>query len=142
MTEIMEYALCSDGKGEKGEKDDVSNSLSRSLGGLFGLIGTADSATSSIPNSTGGSGDIRSSQMRLAVSPVKVQWALLLADLGMLKEASAYAREVKNVLETPIIPIKQGTIQLFIECMVISLVKNVGHHFQRMIIFLCLLSLP
>lgn len=114
MTEIMEYAFCCDGKGEKGDKEnDATNSLTRSLGGLFGLIGKEDTANT-IPNSTGGSGDIRSYQMRLAISPIKVQWALLLADLGLLKEASAYAREVRNVLETPIVPIKQGKFNIFL----------------------------
>jgi hypothetical protein len=96
-------------KGKKGKTQDGSASddptpvsLTRSLGGLFGLMGVTDNSS----NSGGGTGAglagsnaaaVKASQMRLALCPVKLQWALLLADLGLLKGASAYAREAKSV---------------------------------------------
>lgn len=101
-------------KGKKGKSqeggvsdDPTPVSLSRSLGGLFGLMGVTD--TTSNTGSASGAGlagsnaaAVKASQMRLALCPVKMQWALLLADLGLLKGASAYAREAKSVCLTAV----------------------------------------
>ena len=111
MTEVMEWSTCREGDNKEVKDGEVpSTSLKRSLGGLFGLIGTTDTTATSTSTSTSTSppsgvntqspSALRSFQMRTALSPVKVQWALLLADLGMLKSASAYARDAKYVADS------------------------------------------
>lgn len=106
MTEVMEWSTCREGDNKEVKEGEVpSTSLKRSLGGLFGLIGTTDttSTSTSISPLSGVNAQspsaLRSFQMRTALSPIKVQWALLLADLGMLKSASAYARDAKYVAD-------------------------------------------
>lgn len=104
MTEVMEWSTCREGDNKEVKEGEVpSASLKRSLGGLFGLIGTTDTTSTSISPPSGVNAQspsaLRSFQMRTALSPVKVQWALLLADLGMLKSASAYARDAKYVAD-------------------------------------------
>ena len=109
MTEVMEWSTCREGDSKEVKEGEVPlTSLKRSLGGLFGLIGATDtSSSSSAAAAAGGSGGVgaqsasalRSFQMRAALSPIKVQWALLLADLGMLKAASAYAKDAKYITE-------------------------------------------
>ena len=108
MTEVMEWATCREGDNKEVKEGEVpSASLKRSLGGLFGLIGTTDTtSTSTLISTSPPSGvnaqspsALRSFQMRTALSPVKVQWALFLADLGMLKAARAYARDAKYVAD-------------------------------------------
>lgn len=103
MTEVMEWSTCREGDSKEVKEGEVpSSSLKRSLGGLFGLIGSTDTSSSSSSAAANASGvgvqsasALRSFQMRTALSPIKVQWALLLADLGMLRAATAYARDAK-----------------------------------------------
>ena len=106
MTEVMEWSTCREGDGKEVKEGEVpSSSLKRSLGGLFGLIGTTDTSSSSAAAATASgvgaqsASAQRSFQMRTALSPIKVQWALLLADLGMLRAATAYARDAKYMAE-------------------------------------------
>ena len=108
MTEVMEWSTCREGDSKEVKEGEVpATSLKRSLGGLFGLIGTTDTSSSSSAAAAGSgvgvgaqsASALRSFQMRAALSPIKVQWALLLADLGMLKGASAYAKDAKYIAE-------------------------------------------
>jgi hypothetical protein len=117
MTEVMEWATCREGDNKEVKEGEVpSTSLKRSLGGLFGLIGTTDTTSTSISPPSGVNAQspsaLRSFQMRTALSPIKVQWALLLADLGMLKSASAYARDAKYVADGALIALaRQSSMQ-------------------------------
>ena len=97
LTEVMDYAISmSDCDTAHDAPSSTSSSLGRSLGGLFGLGGSAnDQPHTGITNVVD---DVRLSEMRVAMCPIKLQWAMLLADLGLLKGASAYAREVKKFL--------------------------------------------
>ena len=120
--------LCGESDSIRDRDRDVpvpSMSLGRSLGGLFGLGGSSSSGGSSSGGSGSGTGDIttvaghgsgsgssissgnnnvsgldayRLSQMRVALCPIKIQFALQLADLGYLSRAAQYAKEAKAVL--------------------------------------------
>ena len=116
LTEVMEYAISMTECDTVHETpSSTSSSLGRSLGGLFGLGGgTNDHPTAGVTNVMD---EVRLSEMRVAMCPVKIQWAMLLADLGLLRGASAYAKEVKRSL----INRKQGTTHALIKYEVVSL---------------------
>ena len=106
LTEVLECAITLGSCDTEASSTSTSSSssLGRSLGGLFGLGGsTTDLPPLGLINTLDA---VRVSQMRGAICPIKIQWAMALADLGLLKGASTYAKEAKNVL----INMKQGKI--------------------------------
>lgn len=99
LTEILEWTLSK----EKESTDSavvassgVGSSLSKSLGGLFGLGVAIDKEKTSASAPSGV--DARVLAMRSVLCPLKVRWALLLADYGDIKGAGAYAREAKGLI--------------------------------------------
>lgn len=102
VTEIIEFAL---NRAEKG-KNHISDAAQRSAGFSFtGLFGGAqksvDSAAAAI-NHTAAQQDSNPDQTRVAavssaIIPLKLKFAMMIADFGLTKESAEYALGLKRV---------------------------------------------
>lgn len=115
-TEILEYALLKRlravnvGNVTKSPSTEGIAAIGKSITGIFGW----NSSNSAKTSDTTSSSTIKSSvcnnnvidpnfkqkvyKMRAVLCPIKVRFAMVLADLGLLKEAIAYALDAKNLI--------------------------------------------
>ena len=110
MTEILEWALNRSLNDSNNSGANAStSSLSKSIIGLFGLGGgggkavdqqnQGDAADSSSAIQSFGISQTRLLHLRSVLCPLKLRLAYILADFGMVKEATAYAMEAKAIVQ-------------------------------------------
>ena len=101
MTEIVEFVLNLAEKGKPDNSDGSQRSAGFSFTGLFGgTQKTADSAPAS--NNPPGQNSSQDHHARVAavsnaVIPLKLKFAMMLADFGLTKESAEYAVFLKKV---------------------------------------------
>jgi hypothetical protein len=109
MTEVLEWALSrsfNSGNRSGGSGGAVA-SLGKSLIGMFGLGPAAPNESDKTKAGTGaGTGPAEGEgltpsqflHVRSVLCPLKLRFAYVLADLGLVKEAAAYASEAKQIV--------------------------------------------
>ena len=110
MTEILEWAICKGLSENRSSSSSSSSSGGGLLGGIASLFGSKDKSASDAGSASAPRTDPNVNvseyfsaqqflRMRQSLCPYKLRFAQTLADLGYVREAAAYALDIKTVVE-------------------------------------------
>ena len=109
LTELVELAMINHIDKSENKESDSGSTFSKSITGMFGLVGSSSTSTSQTEIPSEDTNSIKSNKVvplndkqvqefRVAFAPMKLRFAMLLADFGNNVESYEYAMTIKDYI--------------------------------------------